>query len=77
MDLRVAERIKSLVDERPGLGNNQHTETETDVSSTLYSCADCEITYISTEMDTCPSCQSAVEEVPSEAELGLGAAAQK
>lgn len=77
MDLRVTERIKSLVDERPALGDNHQTETETDVASTLYSCTDCEITYISTEMDTCPSCQSTVEKVPSESELGLDGAEQE
>ena len=74
MDLRVTERIRNLVDERQSLGNGQRTEADSTVSSTLYSCPGCETTYISTEMDACPSCQSQVEEVPSESELGLDTA---
>lgn len=46
----------------------------TTVSSALYACDSCETTYISTEMESCPNCNAAVEEVPSGADLGFTSA---
>lgn len=40
-------------------------------STTLYSCPDCEETYISEQMDLCPRCEGPVERTPSEEELGI------
>lgn len=37
----------------------------------LYSCSSCGTTYISETMDTCPDCETAVESVPTEADLGM------
>lgn len=37
----------------------------------LYSCRECERTYISERMESCPECGERVEPVPNERELGL------
>lgn len=40
-------------------------------STRLYRCANCETTYVSEEMDACPSCGTDVEAIPTGRDLGL------
>lgn len=37
----------------------------------LFNCASCGTTYISESMDACPDCETAVESIPSEVDLGM------
>lgn len=63
----ILKRLKSLVDEQGA----SHPTTDT-APSTLYRCPDCETTFIATEKTVCNGCDTAVEEVPSASELGIG-----
>jgi len=47
------------------------TVRETSVTTALYACPDCETTYVSEEMASCPECGQPVESVPNERDLGL------
>lgn len=40
----------------------------------LYECPECESVYLSEYLETCRSCRTAVEPVPSERDLGYGSA---
>lgn len=40
-------------------------------SSSLFTCRRCEKTFIAIDMETCPYCQTSVEEIPDEVELGF------
>lgn len=40
--------------------------------TTLYSCPDCETTFISEEMESCPKCDGGLDRTPDEYELGIG-----
>lgn len=42
---------------------------DTGVSTRLYSCADCDRTYVGKQMDECPNCATAVTQIPSEQDL--------
>jgi uncharacterized paraquat-inducible protein A len=58
---------------RRGASDDGHRNPPTSSSSTtLYSCDDCETTYISEELQTCPRCDEPVESTPDEYELGIG-----
>lgn len=46
-------------------------EAESGDPAGLYQCSDCDTTYISREMHTCPECSQAVESVPTESDLGM------
>lgn len=52
-------------------GNDATERAEPADPAGLYECADCDTTYISTEMETCPDCRDGVEAVPNERDLGL------
>lgn len=47
-------------------------ESDGGTSAALYKCPECETTYISEEMESCPECGGAVDQRPSAAELGIG-----
>lgn len=74
MTFRVLERIKTFVDEQSVLGTPRSAERSEPVSTTLYTCSACDLTYISTDMISCPRCQTSVDEVPSASELGFNSA---
>lgn len=40
-------------------------------STTLYSCPDCETTFISEGLQSCPQCDGALDTTPNEYELGI------
>lgn len=65
--------LRSAVASIPPDGTSDENAGTT-VSSALYACDACETTYISTEMESCPNCNAAVEEVPSGPDLGFTSA---
>ena len=58
--MALIQRIKTMFDEQ------NVVDEPTDMSSGLYLCSMCDITYIATDMDDCPKCNNTVTEVPSE-----------
>lgn len=69
----VWERITGLVRRSNASGSQQEEEPaeaeEERVESQLFHCPDCDVTFISREMRTCPRCDRAVERIPNEREL--------
>lgn len=65
--MQILKRIHSTVTDQMPVVEFQSSET---IQTRLYTCTDCAITYIASEMDSCPECQMALEEVPSGSELG-------
>lgn len=43
-------------------------------SARLYECPDCESVYLSRDLETCRSCDTGVESVPTEHDLGFASA---
>ena len=37
----------------------------------LYACDDCSTTFISADMDSCPSCGDSIDRIPTERDLGM------
>lgn len=54
-----------------GDGGAGPTPTDARDSAGLYQCPDCETTYITGEMETCPECRRPVEAVPDGRDLGM------
>lgn len=55
----------------PGQRRNEQSPEPPREPSSLYRCSSCSETYISTGMDACPRCSTAVETIPSERDLGF------
>lgn len=81
VDWQIVERVKSAFGRGKATDDTQDAEsattqatesTDDDTSATLYKCPECETTYISEEMESCPECGGAVDQRPSAAELGMG-----
>ncbi|WP_254279198.1 hypothetical protein [Haloarcula marina] len=71
MSPNFSQRIKSLfsaTDPAHGPGPDAQDRTTT---TALWCCAECSKTFIVEEMDICPDCGSAVEQTPTERDLGL------
>jgi rubrerythrin len=66
----VLDRIQAVMNERIPMSSFQSTEREP-LSTTLYTCPACGITYIASEMQSCPECQAELNEVPTGSELGF------
>lgn len=63
--------VKSLVNGNGSEGDQSAVASNGTARCALYTCSDCDRTYISEEMDTCPECGRNVATVPNERELGL------
>lgn len=72
MKWHLIERIRGLFDGTESADDTTTTEPDDDPSPTLYKCPECETTYISEEMQSCPECHCAVDRRPSADELGIG-----
>jgi transposase-like protein len=68
------ERMKTVTgnrqngDSTSAVGSDERTS-----SAHLYRCEDCDRTYVTETMENCSQCDSAVTEVPTAADLGIGA----
>lgn len=56
-------------DERGDPGDGLHGGSRP--STGLYSCPECETTFISEELQSCPTCDGALDPTPNEFDLGL------
>lgn len=70
--MQILKQIQTAVSEQMPDSRFGSTQRES-LQTTLYACGACDITYIATEMDSCPECQAVLDEVPSGAELGYTA----
>lgn len=52
-------------------GGSGRSDSREERTTNLYACDECGTTYVSTEMESCAQCQSPVESVPTEQDLGL------
>lgn len=52
-------------------GDDGPSSSEDERTTNLYACDSCGTTYVSTEMESCSQCQTPVERVPTEQDLGL------
>ena len=71
--MSIAKKVVGLLP-AGGNGTAQPAETDDEESSEsagLYECQACNVTYISDSMDDCPNCRDAVDQVPSERDLGM------
>ena len=69
MSSSLFRRVRSLF--TPAEETGQHPDQPEPVSTSLRTCPDCEKTYIVEEMHDCPDCGTAVEETPTEHDLGF------
>lgn len=67
MDL--IERVAALLDSQNGHRDDSEEPSRTE--SGLYRCPDCDTTYVSETMDSCPECRGTVESIPDERDLGM------
>ena len=51
--------------------NRSQTTPDGGVVVNLYECSNCDDTYMSTELETCPECGNGLDALASERELGL------
>lgn len=54
-----------------GTDSDDASASSTDETAALYTCPDCETTYVAEAMASCPECGQAVESIPNERDLGL------
>jgi len=68
--MQILKQIQTAVsDQLPG--DTAFSGKSDPVQTNLYACGDCGITYIASEMDSCPECRGTLDEVPSGTELGF------
>ena len=53
---------------------DQRDERDGRPPTRLYQCPDCESVYLSADLSTCESCETGVDPVPTERDLGYGSA---
>lgn len=61
----ILERLNELAN-RLNLADQQ---AEQDIATHLYHCTRCDVTFIHRELETCPRCDHAIEQVPTERDL--------
>lgn len=72
MDWGPAQWILELLGRGDSGDYDDSTRSDGGSSSALFECSECDTTYISEEMESCPSCGAPVESVPNESDLDLG-----
>lgn len=70
--MQILKQIQSAVTEQMPV-DRFHSAKKESLQTTLYTCGACDITYIASEMESCPECQAVLDEVPSGSELGYTA----
>lgn len=68
MDL--IERVAALFGSQDGR-RDQSGDASSRTNCGLYRCTNCDTTYVSERMDSCPECRGAVESIPDERDLGM------
>lgn len=71
MSSSLLQRVRSYFDDRSQEPSGQEVETSERPATSLRTCPDCNKTFIVEEMEHCPSCGTAVEETPTEKDLGF------
>ena len=70
----LIERVKTISGaEQNGDSASAADSDERTSSADLYRCEDCDRTYVTETMENCSQCGGAVTEVPTAADLGIGA----
>lgn len=72
MDWRLRDLLGRFRPTQQSAPPEPDVEPDGGVTTKLYTCSDCERTYISEGMDSCSECGAMVTQVPSEADLGFG-----
>lgn len=67
----ILEVLYKLVNKYQSAQPVKQAEPDGGLSTRLYSCPDCETTYISERMESCSTCNERVEQIPSERDLGF------
>lgn len=67
----IPKLLYNLVGKKQSKQTDQQVESDGGLSTKLYSCPDCETTYISDGMESCSKCNGSVEQIPSERDLGF------
>jgi len=66
--MNVVTRVRDFFGTAPEPKQPQEPETR---STGLYRCEPCDSTYVSEELEYCSQCESPVEQVPTEHDIGL------
>lgn len=69
--MSIVQRVHKFFAEKGIDHSQEQTEGQAKTTSQLYRCENCDTTYISAMMDTCPQCDAPVETTPTERELGF------
>lgn len=68
----LLQSLKTRMGWRNSAGENDGAPPGKRSPTTLYSCPDCDTTFISEDMQACPQCDGALDRTPDEYELGIG-----
>lgn len=67
--MTVKRLVTRLLGANTGSPGRPGTGTADGSSARLYECPDCGAVYLSTELESCPACDTGVESVPTERDL--------
>lgn len=67
--MSVVRQVRELF--QSDAGPDEQPPVKTREKARLFRCHACAETYITIDMDRCPSCEDAVEHIPSERDLGF------
>jgi hypothetical protein len=68
---QIIEQIVGAFTKSESEDKTQVPESDKKHSSNLYTCSNCEETYIMNDIEFCPKCGESVEPTPSFSELGI------
>lgn len=68
MDGDILAWLKTVVN---GTSSDDASASSAAETAALYTCPDCETTYVAEAMASCPECGQAVDSIPNERDLGL------
>lgn len=75
--MSVVKRVRAVLGAEDAQAEDSATEdadgptAREERTTELFHCDSCGVTYVSKEMDTCSQCETDVESVPTEQDLGL------
>ena len=71
MVLRLIGQIVDFFNKSEPSAEGQRLDSDNSPSTDLYTCSECNITYIKNDMVVCPKCGEVVEQTPSFSDLGI------